>query len=83
MGEERGRMGEEVRGLRSTNRPWLVWLSGWIADLQTKGSPVQFPVGAHAWVVGQHPSRGRMTGNHTVMFLSLSFFLPSPPSKNK
>ena len=35
MGGERGRMGEEVRGLRSTNRPWLVWLSGWIAGLQT------------------------------------------------
>ena len=24
---------EEVRGLRSTNRPWLVWLSGLSASL--------------------------------------------------
>ena len=25
--------------------PWLVWLSGLSAALQTKGSPVRFPVG--------------------------------------
>ena len=35
------------------------------------------------WVAGQVPSRGRVRGNHTLMFLSLSFFLPSPFSKNK
>ena len=39
-------------------RPWLVWLSGLSAGLWTKGLPVQFPVRAHAWVVGQVPSRG-------------------------
>ena len=33
--------------------PWLVRLSGLNAILQTKGSPVQFPVRARAWVVGQ------------------------------
>ena len=40
-------------------KPWLVWLSGLSAGLQTKGSPVRFPVRAHLWVVGQVPSRGR------------------------
>ena len=30
--------------------PWLVWLSGLSASLRTKGSLVQFPVRAHAWV---------------------------------
>ena len=59
--------------------PWLVWLSGLGVILQTKGSPVQFLVRAHAWVVGQVPSRGRTRDNHTLMFLSLS----SPLSKNK
>ena len=38
---------------------------------------------AHAWVVGQVPNRGLAKGNHTLMFLSLSFSLPSPLSKNK
>ena len=46
--------------------------------LQRKGSPVQFPVRAHAWIVGQVPSGGHMRGNHTLMFLSL--FLPPFPS---
>ena len=58
------------------NQPWLVWLSGLSAGLRTKGSPVQFPVRAHAWVAGQVPSRGNMRGNHTLMFLFLSFSLP-------
>ena len=53
--------------------PWLVWLSGLSAGLQTKGMPVQFPVRTHAWVAGQVPSRGHVRGNHTVMFLSLPF----------
>ena len=38
--------------------PWLVWLSGLSVGLQTKWLPVQFPVGAHAWVAGKVPSRG-------------------------
>ena len=37
---------------------WLAWLSGLSADLRNKGPPVRFPVRAHAWVVGQVPSRG-------------------------
>ena len=40
------------------SNPWLVWLSGLRASLQTKGSLVQFPVRAHAWVAGQVPSDG-------------------------
>ena len=62
---------------------WLVWLSGLSIDLQTKGLGVQFPVRAHAWVEGQVPSRGCTRSNHTLMFLSLSFSLPSSLSKNK
>ena len=61
----------------------LVWLSGLSASLQTTGSPVPFPVRAHAWVVGQVPSRGCERGNCTLMFLSLSFSLPSLLYKNK
>ena len=37
---------------------WQVLLSGLSAGLQTKGSPVRFPVRAHAWVAGQVPSEG-------------------------
>ena len=61
----------------------LVWLSGLSTGLQTKGSPVQVPVRAHAWVVGQVPSWGCTRGNHTLIFLSLSFSLPSPLKINK
>ena len=60
--------------------PWLVWLSGLSASVRTKELPVQFPVRACAWVVGQVPGGDVcVRGNHTLMFLSLSF--PSlPPS---
>ena len=51
---------------------WLGWLSGLSAVLQTKGSLVQFLVRAHAWVVGQVPSRGCVRGKHTLVFPSLS-----------
>ena len=66
---------------------WPVWLSGLSASLRTKGSPVQLLVSAHAWVVGQAPSRGRMRENYTLMSLwhidlSPPLFLPPfPPSK--
>ena len=69
--------------LRMIVLPWLVWLRGLSAGLRTKGSPVQFPVRAHAWVVGQDLSRGHSRDNHTLMFLSLSFSFPSPVSKYK
>ena len=53
--------------------PWLVWLSGLSTGLWAKGSPVRFPVRAHAWVAGQVRSQvGECErGNHTLMFLSL------------
>ena len=60
-----------------------MWLSGLIIGLQTKGSLVQFPCRAHAWIVGQVPSWGSSRGNHTLMFLSLFFSLPYLLSKHK
>ena len=39
--------------LRMGGKPWLAWLSGLSASLRNKGSLVQFPARAHAWVVGQ------------------------------
>ena len=61
----------------------LAAVAQWIErGLRTKESLVQFPVRAHAWVVGQVPSREYARGNHTLMFLSFSSF-PSPLSKNK
>ena len=59
--------------------PWLVWLSGLSVSLRTKGSLVQFPVRAHAWVAGQVPCGGHVRDNHTWIFLFLSFS-PSPLS---
>ena len=44
-------------------QPGLVWLSGLSAGGKPKGSLVQFPVRAHAWVVGQVPSGGHVKGN--------------------
>ena len=67
----------EIEIAEKEKLPWTVWLSGLSTSLQTKGSPTRFPVRAHAWVVGQVPSRGYMRGNHTLMFLFLSFSLPS------
>ena len=64
-------------------KPWLVCLSGLSTGLQTKGSLVRFPVRAHVWAAGQVPSGGCTRGNHTWMFLYLSFSLSSPLSKNK
>ena len=63
--------------------PWLVWLSGLSTSLWTKGSLVQLSVRAHVWIVGQVSSRGHTRGNHTLMFFSPSFSLPSPLSRNK
>ena len=48
-------------------KPWLLWLIGLSAGVWTKGSPVRYP-----------PLGGYSRGNHTLMFLSLSFSLPSP-----
>ena len=45
----------------------------WAANQRVAGS---IPSRAHAWVAGQVPSCGCVRGNHTPMFLSLSFSLP-------
>ena len=39
-------------------RSWAAWLSCFGVVLQTKTSPVQFPVRAHAWVAGSVPGWG-------------------------
>ena len=76
----------QVRGAgdKSQNQPWMVWLSRWGVGLQTKGSPVQFPVRAHAWVAGQVPTWGRVRGSQMTFLLhidvSLPLFLPPFPS---
>ena len=56
------------------------WIECWPANQRVAGL---IPVGAHAWVAGQVPSRGCARGNHTLMYLPLSFSLPSHLSKNK
>ena len=45
--------------------------------------PVRVPVRTHAWIEGQVPSRGCVSGNHKLMFPSLLFSLPSLLSKRK
>ena len=57
---------------------WLVWLSGVSTDLWTKGSPVQFPVRAHAWVIGQVPILRYW--DTTTHWCSPLLFLPHFPS---
>ena len=71
------------RGLKKGAEPWLVWLRRLSTSLQTKGSLIQFSIRAHAGVAGRVPIWGGVRGNHTLVFLSLSFFLPSLLSKNK
>ena len=60
------------------------WTEHQNAKQRVAGSiPSQGIVRAHAWVVGQVLSRGCLRGNYTLMFLSLTFSLPSSLSKNK
>ena len=62
----------------------LAGVAQWIErGLRTRGLPVRFLVRAHAWVADQVPSGESMRGNHTLMFLSLSFSFSSSLSKNK
>ena len=66
--------------------PWLVWVSGLSAGLQTKGSLVRFPVRGCAWVVGKVRRSGAGGGGareRQPIDFSLSFCLPSPLAKNK
>ena len=73
-------LGLEDISKETKSPPWLVWLSGLSTSLRTKESPVRFPVRAHAWVADQVPHRGSGRGNHTLMFLSLTFYLSPCPS---
>ena len=62
--------------LRRAVVPWRVWLSRLSASLRTKGSLVQFPVRAHACVVGQvRPPVGAAREATTHWCFSL-FLLP-------
>ena len=63
--------------------PWLVWLSGLSDSLRSNESSVHFPVRAHACEVGHVPSKGSVRGNYTLMFHSLSPFLPLSLKINK
>ena len=58
-----------------------MWLSGLSAGLRIKGSPVQFPVRAYAWVVGQVRSGGAHERQPHID-LSLPLFLPPFSSVN-
>ena len=66
---------------------YLIALDGvaqWIEHgLQTRGSPVQFPLRAYAWVAGQDASMGCMRSNHTLIVLSPSFSFSSSLPKDK
>ena len=59
--------------------PWLVWLCGLSAGLRTKGSLIQFPVRAHAWIAGQVPSGGPHDRQPHID-VSPPLFLPPFPS---
>ena len=61
----------------------LVAVAQWIeCQLQTKKALVRFPVRAHAWVAGRREATDQCI-SCTLMFLSFSFSLPFPLSKNK
>ena len=51
---------------QESSRPWLVWLSGLGASLQTERPPVRFPVRARAWVAGHVPGWGHVRGNQLM-----------------
>ena len=60
----------------------LAGVAHWIAwhPVNQGGRWFDFPSRAQAWVAGWVPSVGHMRGNHTLMFLSLSFSPSLSPS---
>ena len=74
------------RGLKQQAWPWPLWLRWLSMLLPSEKSLVWFLVRAHAWVAGSIPGGQEATGRCfllTSVFLSLSFSIPSPLSKNK
>ena len=55
-------MGLGLSRFKTSLGPWLVWLSGLSAGLQTERSLVRFLVRAHAWVAGQVSRWGIVRG---------------------
>ena len=82
LGEDEKKVSEKEFS-KMIKKSILGWLSGLNDGLWTKGLLVWFPVREYAWVAGQVPDRGHRRGNHTLIFLSVCFSLPSPLSKNK
>ena len=76
-------MGKGVKGKNLRHKmkslAWLVWLSGLSAGLQTRELLVQFPVRAHAWVVGQVPTWGAHKRQPHID-VSVLLFVPPFPS---
>ena len=66
-----------------TEKLALAGVAQWVECSNSKDCQFKSQSRAHVWVAGQVPSRGSTRGNYTLMFLSLSFSLPSPFSKNK
>ena len=60
--------------------PWLVWVSGLSMSLQTKGSPVWFPVRHMPGLWARSPTRGTWKA-HTHWYFSPSFSPSFPLSK--
>ena len=56
------------------------WIECWPANQKVAGL---IPSQGTCLCFGQVPSRRQVRGNHILMFLFLSFSLPSPLSKNK
>ena len=72
-----------MRELVQLNKQYILFTLVDVAQWIELWSLVSFPVRAHAWVSGWASSRGRLTGNHALVFLSLSYSLPLSLSKNK
>ena len=73
----RGLFKEEKKPLKLRKKRPLAGVAQWNEhQTENQGSPIGFSVRAHAWVVGQVPSRGRTRGHHTLMFPSFSLSLP-------
>ena len=63
--------------MRIKERYYLAGVAQWVER------ELQLPFRAHAWLAGQIPSGVHVRGKHTLMFVSLSFSLPSPLKINK